>query len=529
MTPRVQRWVVFAYFLALVVLGLTVFRDYGVSWDEPRQRLIGGVSVGYVLQHAAPSRPLPASVPDKPLATFDDRDYGVAFEAPAVTMELLLGLTDSRDVYLMRHLLTYLVFLGGVFAVYQMGTRRFDDWRLGLCAASMLVLSPRFFAEAFYNSKDVVFMACFAMATNTMLAFVTKPGVRTASLHALVTAVAVDVRVAAVLLVPMTLGLSAVETIRRERPPVREVVLAALFLGVVTAFVVLFFPWLWEDPIGRFTTVVRSMSSFQRFSERVRYMGGSIMPDDLPWHYIPVWVAISTPLPYVFLSLAGALATLVTFARRHVRLWVDEGEMQDMVFLSLACAPPILVMITDAVLYDGWRHLYFIYPSLLLLALRGLVSLWRLTQSVRPARYALVIATIMHVVVVAAWMIRAHPMQNVYFNVLAGSEWRRTYEVDYWGLGNRAAFEYLLSRDRSRTFTVRPESFTDLGQGLLLLRPADRARVRIVDKAQPARYVLTNYRNADVDAADSSSDRRLFYRLVVDGEVILSVYETLEN
>src|SRR4029079_12279433 len=106
---------------------------------------------------------------------------------------------------------------------------------------------------------------------------------------------------------------------------------------------------------------------------------------------------------------------------------------------------------------------------------------------------------------------------------------RRTYEVDYWGLGNRTAFEYLLSHDRSPTFTVRPESFTDLGQGLLLLRPADRARVRIVDKAAPARYVLTNYRNADVDAADGSSNRRLFYRLTVDKEVILSVYETLEN
>ena len=136
---------------------------------------------------------------------------------------------------------------------------------------------------------------------------------------------------------------------------------------------------------------------------------------------------------------------------------------------------------------------------------------------------------VLHAGVTTAWMIRAHPMQNVYFNVLAGSDWRRTYEVDYWGLGNRAALEYLLAHDPSPTFTLRSESFTDLGNALLLLRPADRARVRIVDKDQPARYVLNNYRNADVDAADRWSTRRLFYRLVVDGEVILSVYETLEG
>lgn len=525
----VRRAVVFAYFLVLLVLGLAVFPDYGVPWDEPRQRVIGGVTVRYVLQQIAPSRPLPASLPDSPLATFADRDYGVAFEAPAVAMELLLGLTDSRDVYLMRHLLTYLVFLGGVFAVYRMATRRFDDWRPGLCAATMLVLSPRFFAEGFYNSKDVVFMACFAMATDTMLAFLTRPGVGTASLHALATAVAIDVRVAAIVLVPMTFGFGLVEAIKRRRPLGRQAALAVLFVGLGAALVVLLFPWLWEDPIDRFASAVRNMSSFQRFSDRVRYMGARSMPDDLPWHYVPVWVAISTPLPYVVLGLAGATATVAAFVRRHVRLWADEGEMQDLVFLGLACAPPLLVMVTQAVVYDGWRHLYFIYPSVLLLAMRGLLIVWRMVQPVPFARYALVTAAAVHVVATAAWMVRAHPMQNVYFNVLAGSEWRRTYELDYWGLANRAALEYVLAHDRSPMFTLRAESFTDLGSALKLLRPSERARVRVVDREQPAKYVLNNYRSVDVDAADQSSTRRLFYRLIVDGEIILSVYETIEG
>lgn len=520
--------VVLAYFLTLLVLGLAVFRDHGVPWDEPRQRAIGAVSVRYVLQRIAPTRPLPASWPDNPLATFDDRDYGVAFEAPAVAMELVLGLTDSRDVYLMRHLLTYLVFLGGVFAVYQMATRRFDDWRLGLCAATMLVLSPRFFAEAFYNSKDVVFMACFAIATNTMIAFVTRPGVGSACLHALATAVAIDVRVAAVLLVPMTLGLALVEAIRHKRGLGAQAALAAVFLGVGAALVVLLFPWLWEDPAGRFLSVVRNMSSFQRFSDRVRYLGGSVMPDDLPWHYVPVWVSISTPLPYVAIGVIGAAVTLRSFARRHVRLWGDEGEMQDLVFLTLVCAPLLLVMTTDSVVYDGWRHLYFIYPSLLLLATRGLVEVWTLARLVTFGRPVFAATAIGCLAATAAWMIRAHPMQNVYFNVLAGSEWRRTYELDYWGLGNRTALEYLLAHDPS-TFAVRAESSTVLEYATLLLRPEDRARVRIVGNDERARYVLTNYRGVDVDAADQHPARRLFYQLRVDGEVILSVYETVEG
>jgi hypothetical protein len=390
------------------------------------------------------------------------------------------------------------------------------------------VLSPRFFAEAFYNSKDVVFMACFAIATNTMIAFVTRPGVGSACLHALATAVAIDVRVAAVLLVPMTLGLALVEAIRHKRGLGAQAALAAVFLGVGAALVVLLFPWLWEDPAGRFLSVVRNMSSFQRFSDRVRYLGGSVMPDDLPWHYVPVWVSISTPLPYVAIGVIGAAVTLRSFARRHVRLWGDEGEMQDLVFLTLVCAPLLLVMTTDSVVYDGWRHLYFIYPSLLLLATRGLVEVWTLARLVTFGRPVFAATAIGCLAATAAWMIRAHPMQNVYFNVLAGSEWRRTYELDYWGLGNRTALEYLLAHDPS-TFAVRAESSTVLEYATLLLRPEDRARVRIVGNDERARYVLTNYRGVDVDAADQHPARRLFYQLRVDGEVILSVYETVEG
>jgi 4-amino-4-deoxy-L-arabinose transferase-like glycosyltransferase len=96
-----------------------------------------------------------------------------------------------------------LVSLGGLFAVYRLATRRFEDWRVGLLAAAFLVLTPRMFAESFYNSKDLVFMALFAIATNTMIGFVTKPRVQTALVHALATAVAIDVRIMAIGLGPL--------------------------------------------------------------------------------------------------------------------------------------------------------------------------------------------------------------------------------------------------------------------------------------------------------------------------------------
>jgi hypothetical protein len=527
-----ERQAVCSYFLVLLLVGLASFRDYGISWDEPRQRTIGGVSARYVLETVAPSLESTATLPQTALAGFEDRDYGVVFETPAVMLELFLGLTDTRAVYFMRHLLTYLVFLGGVFALYRMATRRFRDWRVGLFTATLLVLSPRFFAEAFYNSKDVVFMAMFAVATNTMLGFVIRPGITSALVHGLATAAAIDVRVVAVVLVPLTIGLIVVNLIKRNLVLRQAMLPCGLFLASTAVFVVLMFPWLWEDPVGRFLEAVQNMSNFQRFSDRVRYMGRSIMPDDLPWHYLPVWIAISTPILQLCLFVIGSVAVLRTVVSRHLRLWADDDQMQDFVFLILLCAPLVAIMSMDSVIYDGWRHVYFVYPSLLLIAARGWVygrarlavvrmgpGATRFARGLIPALAAVSLGT------TTAWMVGVHPMQNVYFNWLAGDDWRRNYDLDYWGLANRAALEYVLAHENADGFTIRAESSTPLELATLVLRPDERRRVRIVGRGDPAEYILTNYRGVDIDEADHQPDRDLFYQLKVDDEVIVSIYK----
>ncbi len=191
---------VILFFAALLALGLAIHRDYGISWDEPFQRFSGAVTVKHLAERFAPSLVggeagrLPA------LEDYVDRYHGTAFEAPVVALEALLKLTDKRDIFMFRHLLTFLFCFLGMIATYRLAARRFLDWRWGLFTVLFLVLTPRLFAESFYNSKDAVFMAAFAIAMNTAVAFVLKPDVRMALLHALATAFAIDIRIMAVIL-----------------------------------------------------------------------------------------------------------------------------------------------------------------------------------------------------------------------------------------------------------------------------------------------------------------------------------------
>src|SRR5208337_472707 len=108
------------FFFSLLILGLNSYRQYGISWDDPFQRLTGAVTVNYLAKRFSVLAFLASqyeSVP--PLNTYKDRDYGVAFEAPAFALEQLLRLTDYRDIYMFRHLLIFLASLGGVWARWR--------------------------------------------------------------------------------------------------------------------------------------------------------------------------------------------------------------------------------------------------------------------------------------------------------------------------------------------------------------------------------------------------------------------------
>ena len=265
---------VILFFTALLALGLAIHRDYGISWDEPFQRFTGAVTVKHLAEKFAPSLVSGEAGRLPALADYIDRDHGTAFEAPAVALEALLGLTDKRDIFMLRHLLTFLVCFAGAIALYGLAARRFSDWRLGLLAVLLLALSPRLFAESFYNSKDAVFMAAFAIALNTAVAFVLSPGIRTALLHAVATGFAIDIRIMAVILPAASIAILALRLVRGELAVQRTVVAGAVYLVAAFAAAVAMWVWLWADPVGNFLEAFASMAKF-RYPGDTLYMGGA--------------------------------------------------------------------------------------------------------------------------------------------------------------------------------------------------------------------------------------------------------------
>lgn len=512
------RWIRLATPLAFLLylgLGLVLHRDYGLGWDEPQSRKNGVMAYDYVTGAS------------RELIEYVDRDYGTALELPLVAAEKAFRCDSPRSIYLLRHLLTFLFFFGAVVAFHALAGRRFSPG-LALGGAALLVLSPRIFADSFYNTKDIGLLGAMVFAVLTLERFLAAPGVARALLHGVACAFAIDLRMPAVILVPLTILFWSLDTWidpARRGAWRRRAGLLGLHLLATAVSVTLFWPYLWTDPVGHFVESYRNLGHFIRWKDTVLYLGRQLPAPELPWHYPLVWIALTIPLAVLALALLGAARAFLGLVRPGPHRY--QAVRFELIALAWLALPLAAVILGGSVLYDGWRQLYFLYPALVLLALSGIEVLTRLGARLDGwKRIALAVIAggglLANVASVLSFLIRNHPHQNLYFNALAGGMERAkaNFDLDYWGLTFREGLEFVARTDPSAEIPI----FFAYGSrdSIDILPPADRARFRPLEEVRGAKYVLTNYRWASEDY-DSALNK--VYEITIGGTPVMAVYK----
>jgi hypothetical protein len=499
-------------FCAVLAVGYAVHADYGVPWDEPVHRDYAVAVTRYVLRGDA-------RLFDHPI-----RVYGPAHEVLLLAAEKVQNARDPQEIPAARHLVNFGVFVIGLVFLYRLALASTHSHIVsaGTCAA--LVASPVIFAHAFYNSKDIPFMAVFIAAMYTLLRLVEAPTPTRVAAHALTSAWLIAIRVPGILVPALTLALVAYAVLRaKER---RRVLLVSLLVYAIgtAGLTYAFWPVLWRNPVGSFLHSLETMSRYP-WTQDVLYAGQFVHATELPWHYAPVWIGITTPLLYL-LAFVGGVPIVVQRAVREFTGPTSARGIHAVALLAWLLLPLVSVVALGSVLYDGWRQLFFVYPALLLIAAEGVHGLvealrtrWSRRQ-VRAAAAALGLASAVAAAGIVQFMVRAHPHQQVFFNTLVGGlpGARFHYEMDYWGLSYRQGLEAILRLDRSERITVAIDDQPGAWNARALPYP-DRRRLVLVDKPEEAKYFIGTYRLR----RQEYPYREVVHREVVDGVPILSV------
>jgi len=419
----------------------------------------------------------------------------------AISLQHLFGFEDPRDCFLLRHYLTFLIFFTGLIFFYRLIKEQFENTFLALLGVVMMILSPRIFADSFYNSKDIVFLSLTIINIWTLVRFIQKPAIKTASFHAIAGALLIATRIIGIFMPAIStlfVVLIMIDRNRKRSPDYsfiytrssgRLLLPTAWYFVVTLLLTVGFWPYLWEDPLRRLMEVFTAMSHFN-WDDPVLFRGRFLIPDELPFYYIPYWIVITTPVLYSILFLLG----LGFVYRKHQKSSLLVVNVSVILFFF----PLLTVILLGSVVYDGWRQMFFLYVPFLILSLAGLENINnfltrhsnpKFSQGLRILLYAIIIISFTNT---AVFMIRYHPHQNVYFNCLAGHETSKDFEADYWGLSYRQVIQHLIEEYPGDTLSIISVNWP--GQANADILPAEmRGRLRFTG-SDSADFYISNYR-----------------------------------
>ncbi len=436
---RHRRKIVAGFFALLLLLGVAIFNDFGVSWDEPDYYRYGHLVLDFFTGGG------------RQFETFLNlRLYGPVVPVVQAIVANVFDLSPGQ-AFPGAHLVNYIIFLAGAVAFYHLCLLQFESWRWALLATAMLFLSPRIFSHAFVNPKDGPFLALFTINIYLLVLFLEKRKLFLIPLLGLTTALLIDIRVAGFLIPALvTVALAADALTASGRRFLKSLLPhLGLYLLVVVPTALALWPFLWPNPIGRLGESMSLMSNFVGGPVVAVYMGMAHETTSLPWHYLPVWIGITTPPAYLVLASVGLVSGLwrnpIAAFRTHSK------DRHFFLYAAWLLAVPLAIIVSGANLYDEWRQVNFIYPAMLIFAIAGARSIYLRLGRQRNVGHLLRVGFAAGLVIVMASvgvrMISLHPYEALYFNSLArgGDRVENNFELDYWGISYKEGLSYLLS------------------------------------------------------------------------------------
>lgn len=422
---------VFALVGLATLFVLLTFRDYGVTWDEDVHNWYGNLVLSYYLSFFG----------DKTALHWRDLyNYGALFDIMAAALNRISPL----GIYETRHLLGGCVGVLGLIGCWKLG-RAIGGPRAGFIAALFLILTPNYYGQMFNNPKDIPFAVASIWATYYMIRIIPtlpQPPPRLVAKLGVAIGLCMGVRIGGLLLLCYLCLLLAVDGISQAVAARRLVVLfhsarrsccRVLLPVVFIAYPVMlvFWPWAQTNPLENPLQAL-AFFSHQSFPFYTLFAGRFLPATDLPWSYLPTYIAIA--LPELVLVLLLCVPVAASIALWRYRFEIRREQVLAAFVLAIGIVFPVAyAIVIRAVLFDGMRHFIFVLP---LIAVAAAVVADRALDRLARFRYRRPIYAVLTLYGGAhlTTMVLLHPDQYVYYNAFVGGVpgAQRKFKLDYW-------------------------------------------------------------------------------------------------
>jgi len=440
------REVVALFFLALLLIGFATVGSYGRAWDEPSEMnilLMALKEYDALLPFDTPYSSYLQNPDILRISESVERDHGICLYYP-LFWAFASDAFSTQQLAVIWRCHTWSIFVLSLWALYCICRHMGFSRAVSCTGVLMLFLSPRFFAEGHYNNKDIALMALVLVLLWQTARMLEKPDWKRGLCFALCAGLCTATRVvgaAFCCLFGLVIVLHLLFTKRLNR---RTIATGVGVLAASVLFYCLLTPSFLADPLGFIEYTLKNAVGFSRWHGDLLFFGRTIhcASEWPPRIYLPVFIAITTPVWMLLLLTLGCIVILRRMVNSRLAVLQEAPSLLSLTALASWVLPLLGLITLRSLVYNGWRHVYFLYGPMVLCMTAAVHFLSRLRLR-RLAAALLCVCLLLN----ASGIAVNHPMQYAYYNCLVPSSREMLqFEPDWWNLSCYTALTHLLEQ-----------------------------------------------------------------------------------
>ena len=537
---------IFLFFSVLFVVGIFVTKDYGIHCDQKSELDILYSNVREYNQQLFYNNKTITNICDSyeesegrkilPISLSVEKDHGVS-PYYIIAPFLLLFQNDASTVIQIQHYYNFLLFFVCVIALYFLAKKITKSRLVGIILASILYSTPRFFAEAHYNNKDILLFAMFVISITCGYQFIEKSKVSTMVLFSFSAAICANIKIVGILPFGIVLFIYMVQIFIDKQEQKRRIVLGVLSLFLFLGFLIALTPAMWSGWLDYGKYLLNNAAHFSRWDNWLLFDGNMYRQSvtGIPRRYILVEYLITTPIYILALSVAGTIWLAIDFIKNPKEFIKSKGNCFCFLLIAMGISFFVYAVLSHMVVYNGWRHLYFTYIASLCAILFLAKKIYN--TKIRKVQIGMLLLVSVCILFSVVGEIKNHPYQYTYFNALAGKNISERYEIDYWCVSTYNALMELDAIEKGDDITITSLEYVTWTQlkSTLKIVPLDYSNIVVEDREDGwvnAEYILDNPMYSNMYYSGEYEYIRENYKLVVElkayGNDILRIYEKIE-
>ncbi|MCR5755845.1 MAG: hypothetical protein K6G30_13665 [Acetatifactor sp.] len=471
----------------LFILGMCTILPYGAHLDQQSEQDILFSNVIAYCEKTGVMLPFSNQLRAEGISSIAESieiDHGMSVFYPMVWIYAL----NAKTPYIANivwHIYIFCFSMIGIICFYKVIESIFSSGTAKL-ATLFFFFTPRIFAEMHYNNKDIVLMALACMVYYSGWKLEKETTLRNAVIFGILGAFITNMKIVGVFIWGV-LGLwILLEKILKKQFNVKLLNMMLACIGSMAIFFILLTPATWNGLRDYILYVLENAKNF-RWNDYILFNGKMYCKTTtgIPRKYLPVIFLMTTPVGVILLASLGTIFLLGQICKLNIDMKIRY------IIAVIACGivPFGYAIVSAATVYNGWRHFYFIYPSVIILV--ALALSYFEEKNIRVVNWSITA----YLIILFAEVIAGHPKQYAYYNEVARFHLENKFEIDYWDMSFKQLLEYLTEYDTRAAFKIAAidnPSKWGIDAQLLAIRGKKRCRIEVVNDWESADYVILN-------------------------------------